>query len=159
MGIISPLVVHWSDWLNAPPLTAVGLRMSDETIRVARWALSRSALCASHTCPCGSQVNARGSHGLSCKKSARRQMRHSWLHDVLWRSLGRAGITSSKEPTGLVVGSALRVDEASLVPLPRRKCLAWDATVPDTVAASHLQSTRSLAGSAANHSTTLKHQK
>ena len=26
---------HASDWLNAPPITAVGLRLSDEAIRVA----------------------------------------------------------------------------------------------------------------------------
>ena len=150
---------HASDWLNAPPLTAVGLRMSDETKRVAVGLRLESALCAPHSCPCGSQMDARESHGLSCKKSAGRQMRHSRLNDVLWRSLGRAGVTSIKEPTGLVVGSALRPEGVSLIPWARGKCLASDATVPDTVAASHLQSTQSLAGSAANHSTTLKHQK
>src|SRR5580692_10897335 len=86
-------------------------------------------------------------------------MRHSRINDVLWRALGRAGVTSSKDPIGLVAGSALRPDGASLIPWARGKCLAWDSTVPDTVAASHLQSTRSLAGSAANHSAALKHQK
>src|SRR5580693_2904633 len=133
--------------------------MSDEVIRVAVGLRLGSPLCAPRTCPCGSQVDARGAHGLSCKKSAGRQMRHSRLNDVLWRALGRAGVTSSKEPTGLVVGSALRPDGASLIPWARGKCLAWDATVPDTVAASHLHATWSQAGSAANHSSTLKRQK
>ncbi len=37
--------------------------------------------------------------------------------------------------------------------------MVWDATIPDTVAASHLPSTVIHAGAAASHAAALKHQK
>ena len=64
-----------------------------------------------------------------------------------------------KEPSGLVVGCALRPDGVTLIPWSRGRCLAWDATTPDTLATSHLPSTRHTAGSAAEHSSTIKIQK
>ena len=77
-------------------------------------------------------------------------MRHSLINDTICRTLVRAGISASREPTGLLVGSALRPDGVTLIPWARDKCLAWGATVSDTLAASHLSSTQHTAGSAAN---------
>ena len=57
------------------------------------------------------------------------------------------------------MGSNLRPDGTTLIPWTRGKCLAWDATTPDTLAASHLPSTRSQPGAAATHSSLLKVQK
>jgi len=54
-----------------------------------------------------------------------------------------------REPSGLVSGTALRPDGAKLIPWVRGKYLAWDATTPDTLAASHINSTGYVAGSAA----------
>jgi len=45
--------------------------------------------------------DARGLHGLCCRRSAERRMRHSQLNDIIWRSLCRAKIPASKEPLGL----------------------------------------------------------
>ena len=39
-----------------------------------------------HPCPCGNVVDARGLHGLSCKRSAGRPTRHQQLNDVIWRA-------------------------------------------------------------------------
>jgi len=77
------------DWLHAPPITAVGLRLSDEAIRVAV-AHRPSKACEPRTCVCGKAVDARGLHGLSCRSSAPRQQRHSHLNDILWRAIKRA---------------------------------------------------------------------
>jgi len=53
---------HSGDWLHAPPITAVGLRLSDEAIRVAvAHRLGYKAL-EQHTCVCGKPVDARGLH-------------------------------------------------------------------------------------------------
>ena len=41
----------------------------------------------------------------------------------------------------------------------KRKCLAWDATTPDTFAASHLSATKDTAGAVAAHSAALKRHK
>ena len=103
------------------------------------------------TCPCGDQVDARGTHGLSCMRSAGRSMRHSLINDIIHRSLSRAGVAAAREPNGLIVGSGLRPDGATLIPWVRGKCMAWDATTPDTLAASHLQATERTAGAAAAH--------
>ena len=58
---------HSSDWLFALPISSGGLRMCDETIRVAVGLRLGLNLCEAHTCPCGALVSARSTHGLSCK--------------------------------------------------------------------------------------------
>jgi hypothetical protein len=153
LAVSSP---HSGDWLNAPPITAMGLRMSNEAIRVATGLRLGANLCMPHICRCGAQVDARGSHGLSCVRSAGRHQRHAMINDIIHRGLGRADIAAVKEPTGLLTGSSLRPDGATLIPWARGKCLTWDATTPDTLANSHLPSTRSQAGAAAAHSSSLK---
>jgi len=69
---------HSGDWLHAPPITAVGLRLSDEAIRVAVAHRLGCKAYEPHTCVCGKPVDARGLHGLSCRKSAPRQQRHPY---------------------------------------------------------------------------------
>jgi hypothetical protein len=64
-----------------------------------------------------------------------------------------------KEPIGLIPGSGLRPDGVTTVPWSRGKCLAWDATVPDTLAPSHLPDTAANAGAAASAAATEKHGK
>jgi hypothetical protein len=74
---------------------------------------------------------------------------------ILWRTLQRAQIPSIKEPTGLTADGK-RPDGATLIPWAKGKCLAWDATVPDTLAASHLHATCTTPGAAANSAAALK---
>ena len=50
---------HAGDWLHAPPITAVGLRLSDEAIRIAVAHRLGCKACEPHTCVCGKMVNAR----------------------------------------------------------------------------------------------------
>ena len=87
LAVSSP---HVGDWLHAPPITAVGLRLSDEAVRVAVAHRLGCKACVPHTCVCGKPVDARGLHELSCRRSAPRQQRHSQLNDVIWRALKRA---------------------------------------------------------------------
>ena len=156
LAVSSP---HAGDWLNASPITAVGLKMTNEVIRVAAGLRLGAILCTPHICPCGCPVDARGSHGLSCSRSAGRQPRHSLLNDIIYRSLIRANIATMKEPTGLLPGTGLRPDGATITPWVSGKCLAWDATTPDTLAASHLSATSHSAGAAAAHAAALKDHK
>ena len=47
------------DWLHAPPITAVGLRLSDEAIRIAvEFRLGRRT-CQPRSCVCGAMVDGR----------------------------------------------------------------------------------------------------
>jgi hypothetical protein len=92
-------------------------------------------------------------------RSAGRSLRHHLVNDIIYRELIRADIAVTKEPTGLIVGSALRPDGSTLIPWARGKCMVWDATISDTVAASHLASTSVQAGATASRAADLKHQK
>ena len=100
--ILASKAAHTGDWLNAPPITSIGLRMSYEIIRVAIGIRLEAKLCEPHQCTCGALVDARGLHGLSCRYSAGRHARHSLLNDTIWRALNKAGVQSIKEPTGLL---------------------------------------------------------
>ena len=71
---------HVKDWLNAPPIASVDLRLSDEEIRVEVGYRLGSSICQPHQCVCGSFVDARG---LSCRKSAPRHVRHYLFNDIL----------------------------------------------------------------------------
>ena len=141
---------HAGDWLNAPPITAIGLRLSDEAIRVAVGFRLGSITCQPHIRICGAMVDTRGLHGLSCRKSGPRHTRHSKLNYLIWRAVKRAQIPAIKETIGLSRINGEKADRATLIPSKRGKPLAWDITVPDTYAASHLAETAESAGASAN---------
>ena len=73
-------------WLTAPPLSSIGLRMDNETIRVAIDLRLGTALCVQHNCQhCGQTVDVSGIHGLSCRQSEGHLPRHSGLVLLLIR--------------------------------------------------------------------------
>ena len=111
-----------------------------------------TTICQLHTCVCGAMVDARGLHGMACRKSAPRHVRHSQLNDILWRAVKKTQTPSNKEPVGLSRTDGKCPDGAILVPWTRGKPLAWDVTVPDTYAASHIPSTSVSAYAAAEKS-------
>ena len=150
---------HFGDLLNAIPISSVGLRLSDEAIRVAVAHRLGSHTCHPHTCICGGQVDTRGLHGLACKKSTPRHIRHSKLNDILWRAVQKAQVPACKEPVGLSRIDAKRPDGATLVPWARGKPMACDVTVPDTYAQSHVNGTSIKAGTAADSAAAAKNAK
>jgi hypothetical protein len=150
---------HTGDWMMAPPVTALGLRLSDEVIRIAVGIRLGTTLCEPHLCHCGERVDARGLHGLACRKNSGRQQRHNMLNDIIWRSLRRANIPSHKEPLGLTREDGKRPDGVTLIPWSSGRCLTWDVTVSDTFAASHLPASSTGAGEAANRAAVAKRAK
>ena len=150
---------HAGDWLHTPPITAIGLRLSNEEIRLAVAHRLGAVACQPHDCRCGSKVDARGLHGLSCRKSEPRHIRHSQLNDIIWRAVKRAQIPATKEPVGLLQSDGLRPDGATVLPWSRGKPMAWDVTVPDTFATSHLDKTMRTAGAAAEAASVNKNEK
>ena len=57
---------HSGDWFRALPLSTCGLRLDNEAVRVDVGLRLGTSLSEPHQCPCGKQVDARGTHGLSC---------------------------------------------------------------------------------------------
>ena len=92
-------------WLNALPISSVGLRMDDEVVRIAVGLRLGLPLCHPHLCSgCGAEVGDDGIHGLSCRYSKGRHSRHAALNDIVKRSLDAAKIPSHLEPLGLYTG-------------------------------------------------------
>ena len=125
---------HAGDWLHAPSITAVGLRLSDEAIHIAAGFRLESRTCQPHDCVCSAMVDAKGLHGLSCTKSAPRQIRHAQMNDIIWRFVKKAQYPAVKEPVGVSRSDVKRPDGATMIPWTRGKPLAWNAIIPDTFA-------------------------
>ena len=147
---------HSGDWLNATPISSIALLLSDEDIRLSLAQQLGVKACSPYTCACGKSVDARGQHGLSCKRSMARRQRHSMVNDIILRAVKRAKDHAHKEPTGLVLQNGKRPDGATLIPWSRSKALALNVTIPDTYAMSHIQSTSVVSGSAAKHAVRMK---
>jgi len=117
---------HTGDWLHAPPIASVGLRLSHEAVRVAVAHRLGCKACEPHTSVCGSAVSARGLYGLACRRSGTRHQRHSQLNDILWRAFKRASVPAVKEPAGLSRDDGKRPDGVTLLPWAKGKPLAWE---------------------------------
>jgi hypothetical protein len=83
-------------WLNALPVSSLGLKLSDDAVRIAVSLRLGTNICEPHNCICGQRVDTRGTHGLACRRSAGRHPRHSELNDVVWRALQRAQVPATK---------------------------------------------------------------
>ena len=101
-GAESAYIQRAWDKLIAPPITSVGLRLLDEEIRIAVAHRLGCRACEPHTCVCGKAVDARGLHGLACRRSAPRQQRHSHLNDILWRAMKPLNAIG-KRPNGTTI--------------------------------------------------------
>ena len=125
-------------WLNALPISALGLRMDDDVVRIAVGLRLGVPLCRPHQCSnCGTDIDILGTHGLSCRYSKGRHSRHAAVNDIIKRTLESAKVPCHLEPVGLYRSDGKRPDGASVVPWRGGKILVWDATCPDTLAPSH----------------------
>ena len=147
-------------WLNALPVTSLGLRMDNNTVRIAVGLRLGSPLCRPHTCHhCGAQVEGTATHGLSCKWSEGRHQRHASVNEIVHHAMSAAHLPSRLEPTGLVRSDGKRPDGVTLVPWKSGRLLVWDSTCPDTFAPSHLPSATREAGAVAAHAERCKQEK
>ena len=81
------------------------------------------------------------------------------MNDIILRATKRAQVPAIKEPVSLMLGDNKRPDGTTLLPWARGKPLAWDVTVPDTYAESHLANTVVTPGAAANQAAQQKTDK
>ncbi|XP_055339051.1 uncharacterized protein LOC129588725 isoform X2 [Paramacrobiotus metropolitanus] len=147
-------------WLNALPVPSLGTLMSDESFRVAVGLRIGAPICSSHLCTdCRLPVDEFGHHGLSCKKSAGRFMRHSSLNEVIRRSLVTANTPAVLEPRGTSDVDERRPDGVSQLPWRNGRRLAWDVTCVDTLALSNVISSSTKAGEAAKKAEEEKRRK
>ena len=71
------------------------------------------------------------------------------INDILWRAIKRAQMQAVKEPISLMRDDNKCPDGTTLLPRARGKPMAWDVTVPDTYAESHIDNTATKPGAVA----------
>ena len=76
-----------------------------------------------HICVCRAIVDARGLHGLACRKSAPRHVCYSQLNDLVCRAVKKPQKPANKEQIGLSRADGKRPYGATLVPSTRGKQL------------------------------------
>ena len=100
--LLAASVAESGAWLNTLPISSLGLRMDDNTVRVAVGLHLGVSLCHPHSCiHCGEEVSHLGTHGLSCKFSQGQHFRHGALNEIVHRALTAAHIPSCLEPSGM----------------------------------------------------------
>jgi len=94
-------------------------------------------------------VDSFGTHGLCCKFSGGRLVKHKDLNNIINKGLSTANVPSSLEPKGLFRDDGKKPDGMTLVPWSKGQCMVWDATCVDTLANSYIDSSKRCAGRAA----------
>jgi len=133
------------DWLHALPITSCGLRLDDESVRVAVGLWLGCNVCVPHACVCGTQVDACA----ICKWAPGQIARHQALNDIVARAFVSAGVPVTKEPVGLARQDGKRPDGLTLISWQHSKPLTWDITVVHTLTDSYLSATARSGGAAA----------
>lgn len=147
------------DWLGALPLSSIGLKMDNATVRIAVGLRLGAPIVRPHKCVCGTLVAVNGHHGLSCRHGSGRHSRHNQVNEILCRALNSAGACATREPHSLCGRNDKRPDGVTQIPWRRGRCMAWDATCPNTFAQSYVHASSRQAGSAATEAELKKQQK
>ena len=58
------------EWLDALPLSSVGLKMDNATVRIAVGLRLGAPIVRTHVCVCATMVTVDGHHGLSCRRGS-----------------------------------------------------------------------------------------
>jgi len=118
-GRARPIAVaapHSGDFLNAIPCSSVETRLDETSLRYAISLRLGATICAPHTCICGMQDDSSGVHGLACRKSAGRHLRHNAVNDLVKRALASVNVSSVLEPNSLFRDDGNRPDGLTVLP-------------------------------------------
>ena len=144
-------------WISAAPISALGLRMGNESIRIAVGLRLGAPLCEPHDCTlCGMPVDSSGAHGLSCRKSQGRIPRHSGLNELVKRALTAIDVPAILEPRGLCRTDDKRPDGMTIIPWAKGRALVWDVTCWDSLAPSYIHWSSTGCGLVADYAATKK---
>ena len=137
-----------SAWLNVVPSKNLGLKLTDQQLRISLSFRLGEKICEKHTCRCGKLVEENGHNGLSCARSARRFWRHHNLNPLMKQAQTSIKVPSILEPNGLTRSDGKRPDGITLAPWEEGKQLVWDVTCVNLLAPSKIEN-----GSVANPGT------
>src|SRR6266536_1772023 len=81
---------HSAIWMEAVPIASIGLKLNNETLRIAIGLRLGSNLTIPRECRCGAQITADGRHGLVCRRGGGRMIRHRLVNDAIHRAFASA---------------------------------------------------------------------
>jgi hypothetical protein len=115
-------------WLEALPLSTVGLKMLKQAVRIAAGLRLGAPVVRPHVCVCGTTVSADGHHGLSCRHGSGRYGRHNQVNDLLCYAFISADTPATREPHSLCTSNGQRPDGVTQVPWSRSG--VWPGILP-----------------------------
>ena len=125
-------------WLNAIPVSLLGLWKYDDIIRVAVGLRLGIALSEPHQCRhCNGEVDESTTHGLSCKKIDTQLSRCASINSIVQRALATVQIPPILEFSGLNRSDGKCPGGVTITPWKAGRSLIWDVTCPDTFAISY----------------------
>ena len=128
------------DWLNALPLSALGLSLTNDQFRIGCALRLGAPVSFARACVCGTKADEHGSHILTCKSIKSRSTSHQMGNDIIRLSLKSACTPSTLEPSDLMRNYGRRPDGATRLPWSRDSSLPWDINCVHYLAASHQSS-------------------
>ena len=137
-----------SAWLNVLQSKNLGLKLTDQQLRISLSLRLSAKFREKHFCRCIKLVEENGHHGLSCPRSAERFSRHHNLNTLSKQALSCIRVPSILEPNGLTLTDGKHQSGFTIAPLEEDKQLLWNVTRVDLLARSRIEN-----GSVANPST------
>ena len=151
---------HSGDWLNTPPLTALGLHLrSAEFILVMKYRLGMAVYDKAGPCPaCLRPSDILGDHAMSCGTGGERISRHNHLRDALYEMAVSAGLAPTKEGRFLLPGDDRRPADVFIPYWAGGRDAALDVTVVNPLQAATVAGAATTPGFALTYAHTRKLQ-
>ena len=151
--LLSLSLPHAGDWLNTPPLTALGLHLrAAEFILAMKYRLGLPVFDREGPCPaCLRHSDILGDHALCCGTGGERISRHNNLRDAFFDTAAQAGLAPVKEGRFLLPGADRRPADVLLHNWVGGLDAAMDVTVVNPLQAATVAGAATTGGHALGH--------
>jgi len=143
-------------WLGALPVSSLGTKLDNESLRIALGLRLGVPIVVEHTCVCGANVDIFGTHGLSCRHSGGCIPWHAVVNETVCHALVSGGVLAVLEPVGVCRDDGKIM---SLIPWRQGLPLLWDFTCSHTLAPSSMSTSSRGASWLANSAESAKIRK
>ena len=156
--LLSLTLPHAGDWLNTPPLTALGLHMRpSEFVLATKYRLGLALYSRPGPCPaCLRLSDVHGDHAMSSGTGGERIARHNHLRDALYEMAVSAGLAPTKEGRFLLPGDDRRPADVFIPYWAGGRDTALDVTVVNPLQQATLAGAATTAGHALTYAHTRK---
>ena len=151
--LLSLTLDHAGDWLNTPPLKALGLHLRPpEFVLALKYRLGIQVFDTAGPCPaCLRDSDVFGDHAMCCGAGGERISRHNNLRDAFFDTAVAAGLGPVREGRFLLPGTDRRPADVLVPNWVGGKDAAMDVTVVTPLQAATMPGAANTAGHALNH--------